>query len=133
MPIEEQRLLWAAIVWVSLKYHSGTDAEKKKRPQCTYQADDGKVLGRLIKTIRRNYAVDQLDERSAQFQTIKAKVLQTARDDGLTLEKRNYYSSVIATFFSWLYHGTPASRATIINLVASFPPPPGNPNQKKED
>lgn len=132
MPIEEQRLLWAAIVSVSLKYHSETDATKAKRPQYTYETDDGKWIGELIKLIREKYNADQLDNRSANFQTIKARVLQQAMKDGLTLEKRNFYSSVIATFFSWFYHGTPASRAAFVNLIASFPAPPKNPNQLEE-
>ena len=55
MPIEEQRLLWAAIVWVSLKYHGETRAAKAKRPQAVYQNGDGKVIGPLIREIRRHF------------------------------------------------------------------------------
>jgi hypothetical protein len=68
----------------------------------------------------------------ADFQAIKSKVLVKECEAGLSLEKRNFYSSVIATFFSWHYHGTPASRAILANLIASFPPPPKNPKRFEE-
>ena len=127
LPIEEQRLLWAAIVWVTLKYHSDPPEAKTKRPQHPYQTGDGIKIGGLIKTIRRIYGADQHNGHSANFQVIKSRVLEQECKAGLSLEKRNFYSSVIATFFSWLNHGTPASRAQLVNLIASFPAPPKNP------
>ena len=131
LPIEEQPLLWAAVVWVSLQYQNETTTKKVRRPQQVYQQDDGKIIGRLIVEIRRQLGGERFDRSGIKFQTVKARVLQSRMNEGLSVEKRNFYSSVIATFFSWTYHGTPESRREIVNLIASFPPPPRNLNRNE--
>lgn len=126
--LEEQRLLWAAIVSVSLQYHLSTADEKEKRPQQGYEPHDGKRIGNLIKEIRRQYDCDRLDRgKTPNFQAIKAKVLQQEMNAGLSLEKRNFYSSVIASFFSWRHHGTPHKRDELAAMIAALPPPPKAP------
>lgn len=134
VPIEEQPLVWAAMALTMLRYYGDTEANKLKRPQEMYEPGDGNTIWEFITVIKRQFYPDRLNAKGggekANLQQIKAKVLQTALDRGVSPAKRNFYSSAIATYFSWKHHGKKGNE--LLELLAHLPPLPPNCFQDKK-
>ena len=113
-------LLWQSIAWVEWRYTE--DSPNCSRQQRPYQANDGKILAKLIKKIRANYHAEKnLLGKEANFKNCKEKVLQAKQKEQSWSEAtRNFYSSVVSTYIMWNYQGIPEAEKNLIYQIAAY-------------
>lgn len=123
--LEDEKLLWASLVYVSLNYAMKKPATQAKRPMQCYEPGDGQRIWKAIREVSRRYDLDKCDEaaggRKPDFQVSKGIVLQKLMAEGLSRPKRNFYSSVISTFVSWHRYGTIEKRKEVLEIIKSLP------------
>lgn len=122
----DAELLWAAVVSVSIKHAQAPDTKRKELPQARYSPEDASVLWALVADVRNEHHIQKLQERSgggkARFEVAKSMVLtQYAKHYSWSIERRNFYSSVISTYFSWSHHGIPEEAQRLIDAVRTLP------------
>jgi hypothetical protein len=107
-------ILWGAIVVVTLE---------NKWTEPPYRDGDGKKIHDLIKEVEQGYFAKQETDRkdTSKFQGAKNQVLGRHGFEG---ERRKFFSKVISTYESWMYHGTPDERKQRLDMVLSLPPAP---------
>ncbi len=117
-----QTLLWRCILWVQYEHSQKTVEQQAQRPQRCYQPDDGKRISGLIKKIKQAYYSQKMEPGSlVNFDRCKKEILNTqALDTAWDVSTRNFYSSVISTYFSWSYHGIPQTITVQLEALASF-------------
>lgn len=121
-----QELLWKSIFWVLYQYANKTATEQLERPIRGYQPDDGKVASMVIRTIRKDYFIKMglwksgLAEKP-DFEHLKDVVVTSLMNErGWSMDTRNYFSSVAATYITWDAQGIAADHQLRLTEIVSY-------------
>lgn len=117
----DQDLLWRSIVWVLFLYGQLPQEKKEKRPIRGYRTADGKRISFIIKLIKRRYAAAFGGKIEPDFKTIKESILSDSTEKHQwSIETRNFYSSVVSTYFKWSQEGISKEKQQKLDFILRY-------------
>jgi hypothetical protein len=105
-------LLFESLCWVLYQYSMQKPETQHERTIRSYEANDGKRIAVVIRTIRHAYTCQRLAFHYGKrlylpnFEKMKELVMESLRlEYGWDERTRNLYSSVASTYITWDHRG----------------------------